>query len=58
MDSPKHFHNFEFDNGVIRIRLNDRTLLCIPTSGKRNSLQSATERSVALCSTIKPPDAI
>ncbi|KAG2029929.1 hypothetical protein BDR03DRAFT_226227 [Suillus americanus] len=26
------------------------------SSGQRNSLQSATERSVALCSTIEPAD--
>jgi hypothetical protein len=30
MDSPKHFHNFEVNEGIICIRLNDRVLLCIP----------------------------
>jgi hypothetical protein len=30
LDSPKEFHNFEVENGIIRIKLNDQTLVCIP----------------------------
>ncbi|KAG2076406.1 hypothetical protein BDR04DRAFT_954692, partial [Suillus decipiens] len=30
VDSPKQFCNFEVTEGIMRICLNDRTLVCIP----------------------------
>lgn len=30
IDSPKQFCNFEVTEGIVRLRLNDRTLVCIP----------------------------
>ncbi|KAG2738294.1 hypothetical protein P692DRAFT_201731432, partial [Suillus brevipes Sb2] len=30
LDSPKQYRNFSVADGIVRIRLNDRTLVCIP----------------------------
>ncbi|KAG2061437.1 hypothetical protein BDR06DRAFT_842282, partial [Suillus hirtellus] len=30
LDSPKEFHNFVVEDGIMRIKLNDRTLICVP----------------------------